>query len=190
MAVEHLWTMLCARGSQLGVVGHDYKQLTADDVRGALQFLQKGPFHAAMLIRCGDRESHYEFSLHLWRAIRDMAKAEGWQAHKSYGRGRMDVLIRNLVVIEHTYGGRACPLCNGTGHLHTDVQPTQCDACQGRGRVKLRDIDKAIYCGMTRKNWSTFWSRRYNASYAIVDDWLSVADRHVRKRIRDYEVTQ
>lgn len=183
MSAERLWTMLTARGSTIGVAGRDYSGMTAEDVRGAAQGMKRGPFLAAMVIRCGDLNTLWDLRHHLHKAILAISNLERWQAHKGTGRGRIDTLMGNLVILEHIYG-RVCPVCFGYRHLNRDVQPILCDTCSGRGKVKLRDQDKAVYCDMTRENWSRFWSKRYNVCYQVVDDWVQTADRHLKRNLR------
>jgi hypothetical protein len=185
MAAEILWAMLTARALQTGGHSdHGFGGLTPDDVRGALQGMRPGPFAAGMVIRCGDLDSLSPLRLHLWTAIRRQSISRGWQAHKTTTRGRMDVLLSNLVILE-TCVGKRCPACRGNGLIEVDVQPQACILCSQRGRIKLLEKDKAEYCDMTRENWSRFWSRRYTDCFGIMNDWLNTADSQVSRLTRD-----
>lgn len=44
---------------------------------------------------------------------------------------------------------------------------------------------KIAWMGCDQSQWSRVWSKRYNAIFAIPNDWASEALRHVEKRLAD-----
>lgn len=101
--------------------------------------------------------------------------------------GRIDTALSRLVLLEYA-GGKKCYGCAGEGYRIEDANGHQCEVCEGRGTIRLEGKDKAFYCGMTPENWSRFWQKRYVACYAILNTWVTDADRHLRKNLNDRSV--
>lgn len=185
MSPEKMLMMLTARSSGCESMQAGFGRLTPQDIMGALQGMERGPFLAAMVLIIGDKDSFGDLRKYLWLRIHSMAKSQGWQAHRTSDKGRIDVQISNLVLIELAFGGRKCPTCGGIGHVVKEFQPVLCDTCGGRRAIRFLEKNKAEFCGMTRENWSRHWSRRYITCFNMAEGWRSTAERHIKRNLSD-----
>ena len=157
MGAESLLTRMTPGSPKLEKVDPAHGAIKQSDVAGACQGMTQCEY-AILTYKYGeDRKELRPVYFRLYDVAYKLAQREGWQVPE--GRDYVARMVK--LAVHDLCDPNVCVMCRGNGaigHVH-------CEVCDGKGRKRPSDMDRARFIGMNRAGFSRIWKGRYEAIY-------------------------
>ena len=182
MDPRELLSLLTARVQRFHLAPGGIPVLTAEDIATALGMVKnQDAVLYARVKYCGQHDFAEDVALAIRRRFLWRAADENWKIPR---HGFLLDLSRLLLT--EAVDPNICLWCNGSGDgRHANGLVVGCDGCNGTGRRKMWDRDRADLVGVSAQSWSNVWGKRYrDMQCETVDKWDDLIFNAVRKRLR------
>lgn len=181
MDTKELLGLLTARVQRFHLAPGGIPKLTAQDVAHALGMIHNDQ---ARLFGRAKYAGEYQYveglALYIRRQMLDRALEENWRIHR-----KEFCLSMSYLMLSEAIDPMCCSWCNGRAELKPETGPViVCDACNGSGRRRVRELDRARLLGVTRQIWNNTWVDRYkDFKEQTVDKWEDLVSGALQKRL-------
>ena len=95
------------------------------------------------------------------------------------------LLDMSYLMLAESVDPHTCTWCHGRAEVKPETGPViTCGACEGTGRRRIRDTDRARLMGLSKSSWSDPWGERYReAQIETVDKWEDIVGGALKKRL-------
>lgn len=176
--------------ARLTPASQDFQQAGVSSVPGlgsteaarALSGLQRGPYFLSLVLWAGDNSSRYDLENQLWGDMCCIATERKWivVCGGEMLRGMAKMAVAEIV------DPRLCGVCKGRGSISPRGGAVRnCAICNGSGRVRISERERARNAGIDRNSWRRVWGERYEDHFiSRLASWEIIAADHVRQKLR------
>jgi len=178
---RELLALLTCRVQRFHLAPGGIPNITAEDVAAALGMMKNDEARIYARIKyCGQTEYADELARAMRRYILFRKADDGWRIPRPGFILAMSYLILSEAVDPHT-----CSWCEGRAEVRPEHGPViVCEACQGSGRRRMKNGDRARLMGVSKSSWSDPWGDRYREiQIETVDKWEDMCGSALGKRL-------
>jgi hypothetical protein len=181
MDPQELLGLLTARVQRFHLAPGGIPKLTPQDVAHALGMIHNDQARLFARVKYAGQLQYVDgLALHIRKLMLDRAMDELWRIHR-----KDFCLSMAYLMLAESIDPMCCTWCNGRAEVKPEHGPViLCDACNGSGRRRLRELDRARLLGVTRQVWNNTWVDRYkDFKEQTVDKWEAMFEGALRKRL-------
>ncbi len=180
MSIEIL-TRLNPRISQIDNIGISTAGgITSSDIAAACAGIDKTGELIILAKICGYRDVHEPLFYRMYREAIDLAIKGNWKVGER-GEDRIRSVLQ--LAIYESVTQLVCPSCKGT--KQNPANPTKsCIPCNGIGKWRMTDEQKAAVVGISKQAWSKTWQYRYDDMLLLLDVYEYKAKRKILRRLK------
>lgn len=181
MDTKELLGLLTARVQRFHLAPGGIPKLTAEDVAHALGMIHndQARFYARVKY-AGQYEYADGLALYIRSRMLPHVASGEWRIHR-----KEFLLSMSYLMLAEAIDPMCCSWCNGRAELKPEKGPViVCDACNGSGRRRVRELDRARLLDVTRQVWNNTWVDRYkDFKEQTVDKWEDIVSGALQKRL-------
>ena len=100
----------------------------------------------------------------------ESARAQDWPVGA-------EVYVRmRKAILSETKEPNRCAVCAGRGHVMGEELLRLCEKCEGKGFLRVTDMQRAAAIGVDKSRYSRSWRRPFEWAVAVVNDaWMDAA---------------
>lgn len=182
MKAKELLSLLTPRVQRFHLAPGGIPNLTAEDIAHALGMIQNDLARVYARVKYADQMEYAEgLVLAIRRHILLRKLDEEWRIPR-----KEFILDMSYMMLAEAVDPNICLWCCGRAEIKPETGPViVCGACQGQGRKKIRDRDRAHVMGISKQSWSSNWNDRYiEIQEETVDTWEDLFAGALKKRMR------
>jgi len=181
MNPKELLALLAPRVQRFHLAPGGIPSLTPEDVAHALGMIHNDLARVYARVKyAGQYEYSEGLALGLRRHILVKKVDENWRIPR-----KEFVLDMSFMMLAEAVDPNTCRWCWGRAEVKPEDGPViVCSACDGQGRRKIRDLDRARIMGISKQSWSTNWAERYQEIQdETVHKWEDLFSGAMKKRM-------
>jgi hypothetical protein len=181
MNPQEILSLLTARVQRFHLAPGGVPALTAEDVAHALGMIHNDLARVYARVKYSGQYEYAEgLALGLRRHILVKKTDDSWRIP------RPDfVLDMSFMMLAEAIDPHTCRWCWGRAEVKPETGPViVCSACDGSGRRKIKERDRARVMGIAESSWSDPWGKRYKDIQSdTVDKWEAIFVGAIKKRL-------
>lgn len=149
--------------------------LRAEDIAACMSGLESGPYLLLRYLWCQDGTVENELRAIIQQEVYVLANHNSWGCKNNINR--LNALSK--MALYEFQKVNLCKPCKGTGVKLNQV----CARCNGSGKKKMTQAERAKVCGIKPSNWVRSWEQKYEEIYLLLVDWNEKGISHILSRL-------